>query len=299
MTLVSCIYNYGPSSIIGGRGWDLSFYISSLINISKLEIPLVIYTSPKLVESTYNTLSKYFSKGLKVEGYELENFRHFEKFISWKEKTIDKKNFYNNRNEILCYSKPFWLKSVAKNNYFNSESFAWIDSGLTHHGIFPEAKGGVELMTKPVETHYYPHNPKNIFTPELGKKIREKINQDKMFFCSTIWHGEKTMFKNFLLKNYNIDLLNVEFNKHLVGGLFGSKKETVYNFCDIFDNYLDNIIEEHLYCLEEQIISMMNVAIPHLFDCEFFSTWYYFSKGERCSYLQEEGDSFYKIFERI
>lgn len=299
MTLVSAIYNYGPSTKIGGRGFDIIFYLPTLVNISKLGFPLVLYTSPQNIETTYNLLEKYFINGLKVVGYELESFKHFDKFISWKEKNYNFTTSFNNRNEILCYSKAYWVKNAIEQNYFNTEVFAWIDSGLTHHGIFPEAEGGVELMTKPLESFYYPHNSKNIFTPTLGKKIANRMKSDKMFFCATPWQGGKEIYESFIIKHFNKPIEEILLEKHLVGGLFGSKNETFINFYEKYDNFLTKIINDEIYCLEEQIFSAMNVVFPQLFNYEEFGTWHFYSPGERCSYLNTEGDSFYKIFKRL
>jgi len=299
MTFVTCIYNYGPGTVIGGRGYDLSFYLPTLINISKLGFPLVLFTLPQLVNDTKDSLKEYFTSGIEVVGYELESFRHFEKFIKWKQEILDLKTYYNARNEILCYTKALWLKEAADKNYFNDSVFSWIDAGLTHHGIFPECKGGVELMTKPVNSFYYPHNESNIFTPILGEKMFKKMNTEKMFFCATQWQGDKKRFEDFLIRNFNKPTVNDGLSKHLVAGIFGGKIETINKFYNLYNAFIDKIIEDKIYCLEEEIFSSMNVLTPELFECEYFSVWHFYSPGERTSYLEGEGDSFYKIFERI
>ena len=299
MTFVTCIYNYGPNTVLGGRGYDLSFYLPTLINISKLGFPLVLFTLPQLVDATSEVLKKHFTSGIKVIWYELESFRHFEKFIKWKQENIDLKNYYNNRNEILCYTKVLWLKEATEKNYFNDTVFSWIDAGLTHHGIFPERKGGVELMTTPIDSFYYPHNENNIFTPTLGEKLSNKMNTEKMFFCATQWQGEKNKFQDFLIRNFNNFTVNDVLSKHLVAGIFGGKIETINKFYNLYNTFIDKIIEDKIYCLEEEIFSSMNVLSPELFGYEYFSVWHFYSPGERTSYLEGEGDSFYKIFERI
>jgi len=299
MTFVTCIYSNNPNSIIGGRGRDLSFFLPSLINISKLGFPLVLYTSPHLVERTFESLNGYFTAGLKVIGYDLEKFKHFDKFINWKKENIDFKHHTNDRNEILCYSKVYWLKFASENNFFNDDTFMWIDAGLTHHGIFPEAKGGVELLSKQLSSFYYPDNINNIFTPTLGNNLLKRIKEDKMFFCVTPWQGYNDTFHKFLNKHFNKKIEDIRLNKHLVAGIFGGKIGTINNFFEKYEVFLENIINDGIYCLEEQIYSVMYIMYPELFDYEFFETWWFYSPGERCSYLFTEGDSFYKIFERI
>ncbi len=299
MTFVTAIYNNNQTSIIGGRGRDLNFYKSSLKNIANLGYPIIIYTAPEDVENTESSLKEYFTSGLKVIPYKLEDFKYFQKFIEWKANNVNIEKINNDRNEVLCFSKIYWLKNATELNPFNSETFFWIDAGLTHHGIFPEATGGVELMTNPPSLVYYPLNENNIFCPQLGQNLKNKIKDDKMFFCSTPWQGGSEEHLSFLKKYFNIEPENIIFNKHLVAGIFGGKISTINSFLEKFDFFLDKFIDENIRCFEEQVYSTIIHAYPELFDLEHFYTWYFYSPGERCSYLKEEGDSFYKIFVRI
>jgi hypothetical protein len=175
----------------------------------------------------------------------------------------------------------------------------WIDAGLTHHGIFPETKGGVELLTSPHSSFYYPENVSNIFSPTLGKNLLKYIEEDKIFFCATPYQGCSDIFCKFLNKWYRSGIEEITLGKHFVGCIFGGKIKTIVDFYEKYEIFLYNIINDQIYCLEEQIFSLMYVVYPELFNYEFFQTWWFYSPGERCSYLEWEGDSFYKIFERI
>lgn len=297
MTLVSAIYKHNSRTLVGGRGRDVSFFISSLRNIVNLGMPLVLYTAPEEVDRTQALLLPIFKDKIKIIPHVLEEFKYFERFMAWKEKNIDLNTYINDRNETLCYTKAYWLKDAAEKNYFSTDNFFWIDSGLFHHGIFPEAVGGVELYTNPPDTVYYPHNVKNIFTPTLGEKLEKRIVPGKMFFCSTQMQGCTSRFESFIRKYYNP--INSHLGRHLVAGIFGSDKNTVINFADTFDDYLNKILDNEIYTFEEHIYSSMYTVNPNMFTLDNFDTWYFYSPGERTSVLSEEANSFYKIFTNI
>jgi hypothetical protein len=297
MTLVSAIYGHGPQTIIGGRGRSIEFYTSTLRNIANLELPLVLFTSPDQTDKTEDILRPYFKNNLKIISRDIEDFKYFDRFIKWKKEKVNLTQIVNDRNETLCYSKIFWLREIAESNFFSTEKFAWIDSGLFHHGIFPEAVGGVELLTNPPADIYYPISKNNIFTPNFGRKLTNRVQRDKMFFISTIMQGDTSALIEFIRDHYNPS--HQYFNKHLVGGFFGSSKDTICKFADLFDDFLCKILDDEIYVYEEPVFSTIYNVYPELFDLESFYTWYFFSPGERTSMLAEDGDSFYKVFLRI
>ena len=60
LTFVTAIYTNDPSTLIGGRGWDLSFYLPSLINIANLGAPIVVYCESKDARAIEQAIGKYF-----------------------------------------------------------------------------------------------------------------------------------------------------------------------------------------------------------------------------------------------
>lgn len=297
MVLVSAIYNNNHASVIGGRGRCIEFYKSTLRNIANLNVPFVLYCAPDNVDIYRDTLTPFFNK-IHVFGYSLESFKYFNKFINWKE-TFWKDISLNDRNEILCYSKIFFLQSTIEKNLFNpTERYFWIDSGLPHHGIFPEKIGGVELLTNPPNSVYFPHNKQNIFNPTLAENIESIIPKDKLFFCghpvnySVDSRLIETACSVFKVEPYYIDY-------HLIGGMFGGGIDILNKYITFYDTLLSSVIDNKIHLLEEPVFSALYPILHEYIHLETFSTWWYFSPGERNSFLNAEGDSFYKIFTKF
>jgi len=296
LTLVSAIYSHGISSIYGGRGRDITFYNSSLKNIANLDLPLVMYTDNESLPFVEHCLSTYY-KNYKVIPYELQQFEFHDRFLEFKSEIINGIDI-NDRNEILCYSKAYWVKDAIERNIFNTDKYLWIDSGLTHHGIIPEKAGGVELYVDIPSEQYYPQNQNNIFTPVLGQKLINTVKNDKLLFCSLPWAGSSQTIRNTMIEfSGSADFQHI--SDHLIGGIFGGNKNCFLKFFNVYRNVLEFFINKKIHVLEEPIFSGMYAAYPDMFDARKFSTWYFYSPGERTHVLTEEGDSFYKIFTRI
>lgn len=303
MILVSAIYSNGVDSIVGGRGRNLDFYFSSLRNIANLDVPFVLYTEPDNVNKTVKLLNPYF-KNLKVIPYELSSFIYYEQFVNWKNQNVNFNTYLNDRNEILCYSKPYWVKDVIDNGYFKDlnedNQYLWIDSGLTHHGIFPEKVGGVELLIKYEDSYYYPNNSSNIFTPTLASKLSNYIaSLNKLFFCSLEWQGDSYRIIQTLHK-HNLNNTNIHnITEHLIGGIFGGNQNLFIEFFNKYTELLKIFLDNGVHLYEEQVFSALNYIDNDLLHRERFETWWFHSPGEPNSFLSSEANSFYKIFTKI
>lgn len=295
LTLVTAIYNHGVDSLPGGRGRGIHFYNSTLKNIANLNLPLVVYTSLNNIDTVRYYLSSYFKKYIIVP-FEIESFYFTERVLNYKERIFNTIEL-NDRNHILCYGKSFWVEDAIKKNIFNSDKFLWIDSGLFHHGIFPEKIGGVELFINPEESHYYPHNIYNIFTPTLGKKISDNIKPGRIFACGLPWQGSHDTSINIIKNTFNTDTPFIK--SHIIGGIFGGYKEDYMQFHYRYNLLLDYCIDNNILTLEEPLFSCIYTCFPEMFNLHEFSTWWFYSPGERTHMLSEEGDSFYKIFLRL
>jgi hypothetical protein len=294
-TLVTAMYGYGVNSIYGGRGRHIQFYNTSLKNINNLNLPIVIYTDNDNFKIVENYISQYM-QNYKIIPYELSSFEFAEPFLNYKNSILSNIDL-NDRNHILCYNKAYWVKDAIKNNYFNTEKFLWIDSGLTHHGIFPEKVGGVELLANIPESQYFPFNANNIFCPSLGNKLDQTLTPGKIFSCALQLQGGDYHLKHIIKNSLNVDVVGV--GDHIIGGIFGGYKDTFLDFFNKYHVVLKYCINNNIQILEEPIFSCLQAVYPELFDVHRFTTWYFYSPGERTHMCEEECDSFYKIFTRL
>lgn len=295
VTLVSAIYDSGPSSLLGGRGWDITYYLSSLINIGNLGAPLVLFCPAKDVVSIREAIAPYFCDS-RIVAFELRQFAFFDAFVAWKQSYWQGLTL-NNRNEVLCFLKSWWVQQAVADNPFNHDRFFWIDAGLTHHGIFPERVGGVELRTHQAASQYYPANPDNIFRPALGLALGGAAPRGKVLFCAKPFPGgarrdvyEQVMAQRFATAG------QVQISDHLVGGLFGGHRDDLAPVHNRFVEVLQAFIDTRTYTLEEQVFSSVHALQPDRFALQRFDTWYFCSPGERTSRSRVDGRSFYRIF---
>lgn len=293
MIFVTAIYSNNCETVIGGRGRDIEFFLPSLINIGNLGHSLILYCKKENVENYRTLLTPYF-KNLFVFEYELEQFIHFEQYINWK------KTFYktipNDRNEILCFNKMYWLKDAIEKNLTNDDIYMWIDAGLTHHGIIPEKVGGVELLRTHPKERYYPLNSNNIFNPKLGRNLPKIVQKGKLFYCSLLAQGDNSALANLTEKIFNKKSHIVD---HLVAGLFGGYKEDVLENFSLYEKILKETIDNKIHCFEEHLFNCLYTVFPEKYGLHKFDIWWFYSPGEVTSYLTEDANSFYKILKHI
>lgn len=294
-TLVTAIYGHSINTPHGGRGRHIHFYNSSLKNISNLGLPIVIYTDKNHAEIVESFVSSYM-KNYKIISQDIEDFEFAEQILNYKKRAITNIDL-NDRNHILCYRKPAWVKDAIEKNYFNTEKYMWIDSGLTHHGIFPEKVGGVELFINAPDDVYYPNNPNNIFTPVLGDKLNKTLDNYKIFACALALQGGDTLLRQITYSSLNVEVPHI--GSHIIGGLFGGHKDIFNEFYNVYYKILKHCVENDVLLLEEPIFSCVYTVYPELFDVHRFNTWYFYSPGERTHMCDEECDSFYKVFTRL
>ena len=291
ITLVSAIYSDNVNSYYGGRGRGLAEYYPSLVNISRLGLNLVLYCDPSQVDAIKETVGPLFKQGLTVVGYELKQFKYYEFWQNWKQMRPE----LGDRNEILCFSKLFWLQQTIQNCH--SSFYLWIDAGLTHHGIFPEKFGGVELRITYPPGKFHPLNKENIFNPTLTQRILTELNSqpEKLWFLATSMHG-----MNHYLQEITSNVMKQTcplIREHLVGGLFGGTAVAIQMLLDKFEPLLETVLALNtFYCFEEHLFSAINATYPSYFKLKTFESFWFHLPGEITSYLEKDVNSFYKLF---
>ena len=299
LTFVSAIYDSNPASLLGGRGRSIDDYLPSLINIGRMGAPIVLFCAPEEVDRVEHAVAPCFCD-YRVVPYELQQFPYFEDFIAWK-RTYRDTLIINDRNEVLCFLKSWWVQQAIADAPFGHDHYFWIDAGLTHHGLFPERIGGVELRVPHPDSHYHPPNPANIFTPALAVALAQSVRAGTVWFCAKPFEhvARRRAYEHAVAPLATSENGAVTIADHLVGGLFGGHADDITRVHQAYVAVLERLIATRTYTLEEQVFSCVHAMHPSWFSLQRFDTWLFFAPGERTSRLLAEGTSFYKIFTRL
>jgi hypothetical protein len=295
LTLVTAIYDSGPSSLLGGRGLDISDYLPSLINIGNLGAPLVLFCPARDVDRISVAIAPHFCD-YRVVASELRQFEMFEAFVAWKQ-SYRHTLTVNARNEVLRFLKWWWVRQVAVEHPFDHAQVFWIDAGLTNHGIVPEQVGGMELRTTPPIPRYHPFDRYNIFTPRLGVALANAVPQGRLLFCAKPFPAgaHRAAYEHVLAERFPTSSGGYRITDYLVGSLFGGHGDDVCAMHDVYASVLKAFIETRTYTLEEHVFSCIHAMHPERFAVRRFDSAYFCVPGEPMSRNDVDGFSFYRI----
>ncbi len=203
--LVTCVYNANSDWVAGGKDNDEGLYVGSLKNLSKLDMPMHLYCWPHMVEFL-DEMVKPFFKEYKIIGCDLfewprsyEILEYKNNFIWYKredDKGIERDVIYAPRNELLCHWKLKWCQQ-ARDNEWGCDKVFWMDAGITEWCKIPLCYGGAEyvypqeLDTQYPDSHFYPENENNIFTPKFTEGIKRIMTDKKWFFVTQPQHNDR------------------------------------------------------------------------------------------------------------
>ena len=295
-TIVTAIYYSPTTTRMGGRGYTFEFYQAPFRNIINLDCNIVVYSHESEIHKIEAFFSSYNFTDYKIINYDPNSYLHSDKIYSLKEQEgiIDENGllegqpyFRNDRNHHICLSKLPFLKDTIESQYFKSKNYYWIDAGLFHHGIFPEAFGGIERLTRVKEENYWPIHEKNVCTPEMVKKLQLKSGTDLVFIGME-------QFPRLIDWTPFTDKLK---DKHIVGGFFGGKKAAVLQLAKDFDQLIGTLMADNVLTLEEEVLSILFAEKYNKYGCISFLSWYHDVPESPNYYGAPFSDQcFYKIF---
>lgn len=257
--LVSCLYSNLADSEFNGRSSRHVHYFLSLKSMLKMKLPFEMYTSLGHKNDFHTEFTPEEMKYINLNYCELSQLDLYEKL-----KPLKKTNKLEPmRCYEIMYGKTKWLRDVCKTT--DAEYVYWIDAGLCHCGIFPN-----KLKTNPPNNYYDKYfNFKN-FNEQLFDRIVRETGDNMYCICHDqsrrVW-AQSAPKKYF--KHSKIDPI------HMIGGLFGGKKDIVIDFCDKFDVLLNRILDDGLLLTEEQIYTIIVCDNPGLYNKQIFDSWYY------------------------
>lgn len=286
--IITAIYSNLYGTELGGRPNRKGHYRWSLLSLLKMsDADFICYTSDEELQELEEFFYQHYNiskEKLQIITFNLKN-NEFSEIIN-KYKDVDKIKQGDRCIEIQ-YMKFLWflLEDMSYDYYF------WIDAGLSHCGLIPNKY--LSLIGPHNRGYYESILFNNKFLHNLIKNTGDKFTiigkeNDRNFWSGTV--------NPIHFKEYNRTI-------HIIGGLFGGKKELWKPIIDLFTDYVYKVSEydKKLYH-EEDIITLMFRNHPELFYDYYFETWWH--EDERISGTNMEehvknNKSFYKILEEL
>lgn len=288
--IVTSIYSDLYGTDLGGRPSRGGHYKHSLKSLLKMtDADFVCYTSEREIDDLkdfYYVQNNIPETQLQFKICDLYN-------IGLSEKINKLKNVDEVKNSDRCveiqYSKFTW--SLDELNIGDYDVIYWFDAGLSHCGLFPDKymSGNQGYW----ETYYETKLFNNNFLKNLINFTGDKIILCAKENLNNYWSG--TVPNNY----YN----NHCMDKHIIGGFFGGKSKNMENYCNIFINYANSLLDnEDVLYFEEHIMSLIYYNHPELFISKFFDIWWHEDAkvpGIDMEEYTKTRKSFYKIIEEL
>lgn len=285
---ITCIYSdlYGTKH--GGRQNRYHHYRWSLLSILKISnASFVCYTSeyeyPELCNFFYEE-NNVLKSQLTIKVFDLNN-TPFNKLLS------DFRNDELTKSSDRCleiqYMKFIWF--LSENGDF--DYYYWIDSGLSHCGIIPNKYLSLEGV------HNRGYYESTLFNNKFLNNL-VKFSEDKFVVIG------KENDRNFWSGTVNPIHFNVyDRSIHIIGGLFGGKKDLWFSIVELFKQYLEKVttFDKKLYH-EEDILTLIFRNHNELFKMLYFEIWWHEDEkitSPEMENLINNNRSFYKIIEEL
>ena len=283
---ITAIYSDLYGTEIGGRPNRNHHYKLSLMSLLKMtDADFLCYTSEREIESLkdfFYNVKKVSPEQLEFKIFDLSNCKFKDLINLRKDIEFTKKG---DRCIEIQYSKFswWWNEDGSYKNYY------WIDAGLSHCGLIPNK---YLLDTNSYEKFYESKLFNNDFLKNLIDFTGDKCfligkENNRNFWSQTV--GQKWY------KEYERDI-------HIIGGMFGGKKEIWDTIVPMFEDYVQKVLsEDEGLPHEELFMSLMYVNHKELFNRKHFDIWWCPDNAPRDTPQQlfDENKSFYKILEEL
>jgi hypothetical protein len=280
---ITAIYARLAGSDLGGRHARGGHYKFSLLSLLKMtNADFICYTS----EDEIYDLEMFFYHENNISKDQLK-FVVFDLFnTKFKNLINNKKNLEQTRKSDRCvevqYSKFNWWWNEDK----TYDYYFWIDAGLSHCGLVPNKF----LPHEGTQRRYYECT---LFQNDFLKNLIE-FTGDKIFIMGK--ENDRNYWSGTVNPKYY-----TEFDRsiHIIGGLFGGKKENWDWLVSTFEDYVKQILEDNDegIPMEEQIMTLMYFNHKDRFERKHFDIWWC---PDNCPQgtdmtLFDRNKSFYKI----
>jgi hypothetical protein len=142
----------------------------------------------------------------------------------------------------------------------------WFDAGLSHNGLIPNKH--LLRSSKDVFEHNY---ESKLFNDTF---LRNLLSFCDNRMCVVAKNNEREFYWDGTVpQSY---YTNYSRSRHIIGGFFGGKSSLVEKLCDLFDDYVIQLLdnESKLYS-EEIIMSLIYYNHIELFNSLYFDLWWH------------------------
>lgn len=284
---ITAIYSRLAGSDLGGRHARGGHYRYSLLSLLKMtNADFICYTT----EDEKQELEVFFYVENNISKEKLK-FVVFDLYdTKFKDLINQKKDLDQTKKSDRCvevqYSKFSWFWNEDK----TYDYYYWIDAGLSHCGLIPN-----KYLTDNGATRRYYES--NLFHNDFLNNLIE-FTDDKLFIIGkendrNYWSGTVSQ------KYYD----NFQRDIHIIGGLFGGKKEIFEWYVSKFEEYIEQILKDpdERIPMEEQVMTLMFYNHPEKFNRKHFDIWWC---KDNCptgtdDELFQRNKSFYKILTEL
>ncbi len=235
---ITCIYTDLYGSELGGRPGRYNHYRWSLISLLKMtDADFVCYTSetelPSLEDFFYNQ-NNISREQLKFSVYDIWNCKYKDLINSRKDIDFTKKG---DRCIEIQYSKFAWWY----NEDGSYENYYWIDAGISHCGLIP-----VKYLDQINYMRGFYESP--LFNNDFLQNLIN-FTGDRFFIIGK--ENDRNFWSQTVSPKWYV---NYDRSIHIIGGLFGGKKEKWQPVVDLFESYIEKILTEDSGLPHEELI---------------------------------------------
>ena len=283
---ITAIYSDLYGTEFGGRIGRKDHYRESLLSLLKMtNADFVCYTSERdydYLKDFYHNKNGIPENKLQLVIYDISNTKFKDLINKYKDVEQTKKS---DRCIEIQYSKYHWWWNEDR----SYDYYYWIDSGLSHPGLFAVKHLGTE-------NYYKQMFDCSLFNNNFLNNLIEKTG-DKFFIIGkdNVKHYWSGTVNEKWYKEYDRSI-------HVIGGLFGGHRDNWDTIVNIFEVYVKNIIEdEHRIYHEEDIMSLMRCNHKELFEMVQFDHWWCRDNAPKdiSETFFDNYKSFNKIFEEL
>jgi len=282
--IMTAIYSDLNGSELGGREGRKDHYRFSLLSLLKMNnADFVCYTSSREVDDLktfFYDINQIPKERLNFVIKELNECLYSEIINSVKDVEKMKKS---DRCYEIQYSKFSWYNNEDE----TYDYYFWFDAGLSHCGIIPN-----KYLNGPGYRIYY---ESNLFNDQF---LNNLINFCGDKFVVIAKENDRNYWESTVDPKY---YTNYDRSLHVIGGMFGGKKENWRKIVDKFDEYVNMILpEQGRLFFEEHFMSLMFQNHKDWFNPLYFDVWWHednFKNRPESFFI--ENKSFYKILEEL